>query len=289
MSKHICEIVKIKIRPHLGSDSLSIVDIRGWQCVIKTADFNDGDLAVYIPIDMVVPEKPEFEFLRSRHFRVKTIKLRKEVSMGLIMPFSILPSGNYMEGQDVTELIGVKRWEPKEEFVGFRDAKAISSKKVPEEFTKYTSIENIKNFKNLVNEFEDEVVLTEKIHGSNIRIGWVKSKWYVGSHNTVRDPQLLDNVYTQQAVKFNLKKKVLAAGAFLNGQFELADKILHSNLPNWLLKVVAFFIPDIVFYCEVYGANIQKGFNYDLTNEQHIIFFDIKFKDKYLSLMDLGV
>ncbi len=67
-----------------------------------------GDLCAYIQIDTVVPEKEEFEFLRDRKFRVRTIKLRKQISQGLIVP---VPKGKWSEGNDVTEVLGVKKYE----------------------------------------------------------------------------------------------------------------------------------------------------------------------------------
>ena len=82
--------------------------VLGWTVVVKKGEFKVGDLCTYIQIDTVVPEKPEFEFLRERKFRVKTIKLRKQLSQGLIVP---LPEGKFKEGDDVTELLGVIKYE----------------------------------------------------------------------------------------------------------------------------------------------------------------------------------
>lgn len=62
-----------------------------------------------------MPERPEFEFLRDRKFRVRTIKLRKQVSQGLVLPMSILPHGNYAQDMDVTEVLGIKKYDPQAE------------------------------------------------------------------------------------------------------------------------------------------------------------------------------
>lgn len=59
-----------------------------------------------------MPERPEFEFLRDRKFRVRTIKLCGQVSQGLVLPLDILPAGNYKLGDDVTELLGVAKYDP---------------------------------------------------------------------------------------------------------------------------------------------------------------------------------
>ena len=65
----------------------------GWECVVKKGEFTAGDPIVYVEVDSIVPERPEFEFLRDRKFCVRTIKLRKQVSQGLVLPMSILPDG----------------------------------------------------------------------------------------------------------------------------------------------------------------------------------------------------
>jgi len=80
----------IAIDPIEGADKIEVATVLGWKCVVKKNEFKVGDLCVYIEIDSVVPPKPEFEFLRQRHFVVKTIKLRKQLSQGLVMPISIL-------------------------------------------------------------------------------------------------------------------------------------------------------------------------------------------------------
>jgi hypothetical protein len=65
-----------------------------------------------VEIDSILPERPEFEFLRERRFRVRTIKLRQQISQGICFPLSILPKGKYNEGDDVTELLGVVKYDP---------------------------------------------------------------------------------------------------------------------------------------------------------------------------------
>jgi len=94
-----------------GADNIELVGVLGWQVVTKKNEYNIGDLCCYIQIDTVVPEKPEFEFLRERNFRVRTIKLRKQLSQGLIIP---IPKGLILgikEGKDVTDIVGVKKYE----------------------------------------------------------------------------------------------------------------------------------------------------------------------------------
>lgn len=73
-----------------GADNIEVATILGWHVVVKKGEFKPGDLCIYIEIDSILPDKPEFEFMRSRKFRVKTIKLRGQYSYGLCFPISIL-------------------------------------------------------------------------------------------------------------------------------------------------------------------------------------------------------
>lgn len=101
------------IRPIPGADAIEVAIVDGWECVIAKKDnFQVGDLIIYIEIDSVMPQRPEFEFLASRKYRIRTIKLRKQVSQGLVLSLSYLPPGDYTIGQDVTEIMGVTKYDP---------------------------------------------------------------------------------------------------------------------------------------------------------------------------------
>lgn len=113
----------IGIRPIEGADKIEVCQVLGWECVVKRGEFKVGDLVVYCEIDSVMPEKAEFEFLRERKFRIKTIKLRKQVSQGIVFPLTVLPpstlvfpsnknAGAGLEGMDVTDALGVKKHDP---------------------------------------------------------------------------------------------------------------------------------------------------------------------------------
>lgn len=109
------KVLEVKSCPN--SDNLDLIKILGWQVVTKRDEFKENGLCVYIAIDSVLPERPEFEFLRNKHFRIKPIRLRGEESAGIVFPLSILANFGYdlrgpvMEGVDLTDVIGVKHYE----------------------------------------------------------------------------------------------------------------------------------------------------------------------------------
>lgn len=104
-----------------GADRIESIGVLGWRCVCKKGEFAPGDLCVYFEIDSFLPVRPEFEFLRAscyrqsellgEGFRLKTQKFRGQVSQGLCLPVDILGEGDWNIGDDVTDTLGVRKWE----------------------------------------------------------------------------------------------------------------------------------------------------------------------------------
>jgi len=143
----------LEVLPIEGADAIEVVRINDWKVVVKKSDgYKPGDLVIYCEIDSYLPIREEFEFLRgssykklvdgTEGFRLKTIRLRKQISQGLVLPLSILedhdpkwegeftigtsnqPWGDQLqlgpyddallinEGVDVTEILGIVKWDP---------------------------------------------------------------------------------------------------------------------------------------------------------------------------------
>ena len=122
-----------EIKPHTNADALELATVLGWQVVVKKGEYRPNDLVVYVVIDTVLPERPEFEFLRNKHFRIKPIRLRQEESAGICFPLSIIPGHRPLnpassslydsytkadgsmellsEGVDVTDILDIKHYE----------------------------------------------------------------------------------------------------------------------------------------------------------------------------------
>lgn len=99
------------IRPIDGADNIEQCNVLGWNLICKKGEFHEGDPCVYIEIDSKVPEREEFEFLRAKGFKVKTMKLGKFncISQGLAMPQSVFKElAGLSEGTDVTDILGIK-------------------------------------------------------------------------------------------------------------------------------------------------------------------------------------
>src|SRR5215218_1637777 len=131
---HMRKLASIQVvnaaEPIPNADAIERVRVLGWWVVVKKGEFRPGDRVVYCEIDSLLPERPAFEFLRASSFkpaqtdeagatvlpagfRVKTVKLRGQVSQGICFPLAVLPPGAPTdEGADVTDWIGVQKWEP---------------------------------------------------------------------------------------------------------------------------------------------------------------------------------
>ena len=115
-----------KVEPIDGADRIELAHVLGWQCVVNKGKFHEGDLGVYFEIDSFLPVRDEFEFMRASSykktdvmgegFRLRTMKFRGQISQGLLLPMKDFPElpVDAAEGDNVTELLNVRKWEIEE-------------------------------------------------------------------------------------------------------------------------------------------------------------------------------
>lgn len=98
-----------EIRPIPNYDRVEHARTNGWWCVTKLNELKVGDKAVYFEVDSKVPSDDErFSFLESKHYKIKTQKMCRVFSQGLLMPISLFPELSNMEvGTDVTDILKV--------------------------------------------------------------------------------------------------------------------------------------------------------------------------------------
>lgn len=288
MSEFRCEVVRIKIEPHPQADQIEIARVGDYQSIVRKGQFNDGDLAVYIPEQAVVPEwllkhmglydeaKQKGGLAGSLGNRVKAIKLRGVVSQGLVLdvePYSETEvlvistpvdgnqgSGIVAIGGDASECLGIVKYEPA--LPSHMRGRIVG---VDYEATAKYDFDNLKKTPTL---FEDgeEVVITEKIHGTLIQIGVVPSKQAnekyfegrvvisskgMGAKGFVLDHNDEGNLYAQAAKKHGLLESMLEVFG------EAADR---QNAP--------IFIFGEVFGKTGTGAGVQ-----DLTYTDEVLDF----------------
>lgn len=104
------------IKPIPNADNIELVHVLGWQLVALKGEFKENDFCVYIEIDSKVPVAEPFMFLESSKFKIKTIKLRKQISQGIALPVTSFKGlGKIVEGKDVTKKLGIVKILTKEE------------------------------------------------------------------------------------------------------------------------------------------------------------------------------
>lgn len=192
MSEFHVNVVRVgKIAKHPNADTLSCARVFDYNVIVRTGDYSEGDLAVYIPIDSIVPDTEEWRFLApkdveltsvpAKYRRVKAKRLRGIFSQGMLTK---LPSAGLNEGDDVCFLMKIEKWESSEEQ---RLQTFGECEKKPDdwEFVKYTDIEPLRRFMSVL-EDDESVVITEKLHGASARFCHDGTRLWVGSRQQIK-------------------------------------------------------------------------------------------------------
>jgi RNA ligase (TIGR02306 family) len=175
MSSLIVEVCRIdKVLPHPNADLLELAHIKGWQCVVPKGKYSAGARVVYVPIDAMIPLDLSERLGITKYLsngRVRCAKLRGEPSFGVIMEPD---DPSWPDGADVREHYGITKYlPPLRPSAG--DAEVLHPL-----FVSYTDVENLRNFPAVFADGED-VVITEKLHGTNCRVGLIEAEPMAGS------------------------------------------------------------------------------------------------------------
>jgi len=282
-----------EIRPIEGADNIELAVVGGWNCITQKGVQKVGDVVIIATTDAVIPEELSDEIGVTNYLRkggrVRTVKLRGTYSECLIIPDKFLHGRTtlgdwgFEEGSDCMHIFGIVKYEPPVKMVQLANGKKIRYQTNPN-FHVYYKFPNLKNVPDIFTK-EDMVEITRKIHGTNARYGIVKknklsildrikkffgNKWaeyefVVGSHNVEKGSD--SNGFYDTNVWYDIEKK-----------YDIKAK-LWDYVKKW--EDVEFG-DGITLYGEIYGAGIQKGYDYGLK-EIKFVGFDIKENGEYLS------
>ena len=106
-----------EIRPIENADAIECVVILGWTVVAKKGEFKVGDKCVFFEIDSILPNEEKYSFLDYKEeyngYRLKTVRLRGQLSQGLALPINIFDIPEDIEvGTDLTEQLKIRKYEP---------------------------------------------------------------------------------------------------------------------------------------------------------------------------------
>mgnify|MGYP003302424380 CR=1 FL=1 len=252
------------IEPIEGKDRIVLAHVLGWDVIVKKDEFKIGDKCVYIEIDSQLPEdNPDFEFLRNKKFRIKTMKLGNVYSQGIVFPLSILPQDKkYEVNDDVTDILKIKKYDPQLEEEKELNKSIKPVKKYPQFLMKFAWFRKLvlpskrqqKGFPMQISktdeircqvvpdilQYKEPMVVTEKIDGSSLSALLIKTKTWFGKTKyefilCSRNLRLWTpdgSYYWEMAKKYNLE--------------ETLKRMIGDN--EW-----------VAIQGEVYGASIQKN------------------------------
>lgn len=250
MSEFHINVVTIEsIIKHPNADTLSIAKVFDYQVIVRTGDYSEGEKAVYVPVDSIMPDTEQWKFLGpkdseftggvpARYRRIRAKKLRGVFSQGMLSKLPVNPQGlEWNVGDDVCEVMGITKWEPQEENL----STSGECEKMPGgwEFVKYTDIEGMRRYPRVI-EYGENVVLTEKLHGANSRYIHDGARLWVGSRTQIKRD-------TEDSVWWNVAR-----------QFEFAQKLAS--------------FPMTIFFGEVFGK--VQDLNYGIGSGATFRCFD---------------
>lgn len=219
-----------------GADNIEKATILGWQCVVKKNQFQIGDLIIYCEIDSLLPIKPEYEFLRKScyvklsndvdGFRIKTVKLRGQVSQGLILSLdnNNIECGRYFVGDDVSEKLNIIKYEPliPSELQG----------KVKGNFPSFlikTDEERIQNLQSKYENFKQhKFYVTEKLDGISCTMYLNNGEFGVCSKN-LDFIENENNIYWKVANQLDIKNKLSTLNRNVAIQGEIIGEGIQKN------------------------------------------------------------
>lgn len=284
----VCFVAKInEIKEIVGADNIELAIIGGWNCIIKKGAHSAGDLVVIATTDAVIPQKLSDELGVTNYLRnggrVRTVKLRGVYSECLV----ISSYANFAkEGADMMGKFNIYKYEPPVKQIQLASGRKIKWRD-NQNFHIYYKFPNLKNVPGMFNE-NDTVEITRKIHGTNARYGivkkaklslwdrvkklfgdkWIDYEFVVGSHNTEKGSD--SNGFYDTNVWYEIEKK-----------YDIKNKLWKY------VKDINFMgIGDgIILYGEIYGAGIQKGYDYGLKDIK-FAGFDVKINGEYVTTLE---
>lgn len=264
------------IQPIEGADAIEVARILGWNVVVKKGEFKIGDYCVYCEVDSSLPDKPEFDFLRTRNFRIRTIKLKGQISQGICFPLDILlgfeafPNDENLNGivfdsiriiepgdwitmefvpmrldvrlgMDVTDILGITKYEP--------PIPTQLSGKVRGNFPSFlfkTDETRLQSIPEILEKLKGvPLYVTAKLDGSSATMYLNEDRFGVCSRNWDLD-ETEDNSFWKVARQENIEDKLRSIGGNICIQGELMGEGVQGNkLKLSGLHFYAFQIYDI--------------------------------------------
>lgn len=245
------------LRPIEGADAIECAVVGGWTVVVKKGEYTAGDLAVYCEIDSFIPTAIAPFLTRPGHYAktfegvegecLRTVKLRGQLSQGLLLPLTVLPRALGFEfatdstvGEDVSEWLGITKYEAPVPAALAGEVRGMFPSQIPK-----TDQERVQNLKTELAEWMSEGLhweVTEKLEGSSMTVYVMDGEVGVCSRNLdlKRNP---DNSLWRAAIKYGLEEKLIAGGRNIAVQGEIVGNGIQGNI--YQMRDQDFLVYDI--------------------------------------------
>lgn len=253
-----------------GADRIERATILGWHCVVKKGEFKVGDLCIFFEADSFLPIRQEYAFLQNNGirkmlidgkehvgYRLKTVRLRGQISQGLALPIGSLPDllkvqDIWEEGKDVTELLGVYKYEiplpaqlvgkVRGNFPGF----------IPK-----TDETRIQTYPHILEKYKETLFFTtEKLDGSSVSFVIKNNEFHVCSRNL----DLLDtegNTIWRIAKEMKIEEKLKLLG---EERYAIQGEVVGEGIQKNPLKIKG----QKIYFFNVYDFIEAKYVGYSL-------------------------
>lgn len=296
----VCYVARInEIKAIEGADNIEQAVIGGWNCIVKKGAHQVDELVVCTTTDAVIPSEISdsigvTNYLRKGN-RVRTVKLRGVYSECLIISLDSLPQmkkffakgiGYFCEeGQDMMEHLGITKYEPPVKQIQLASGRKIKYRD-NQNFHIYYKFPNLKNVSGMFTE-EDDVQITRKIHGTNARFGIVRKSKLTFFDKVKKFFRLADEYINYEYVygSHNVEKGSDSQGFY-------STDVWRTTADNYKIKEKLWDLAKtldidelgsgLVLYGEIYGAGIQKNYEYGLKGME-FVGFDVTINGTYLN------
>ena len=256
--RKLASIQKVNaVEPIEGADAIERIRVLGWYVVVKKGEYKVGDLCIYVEIDSLLPNLPTYSFLKGCQrsdgtYRIKTVKLRGQVSQGICFPLYILFDENNLAdhckdwdwhralalpdedliGSDLTKELGIEKYEPPIPACLAGEAKGTRPGDIPR-----TDEERVQKLEHVIARHRGlEVYAAEKLDGSSTSV-YLKDDFGVCSRELdLRETD--DNTFWQTVRKLDIETKLRSFSQARGGKsFSLQGELVGPGIQKNKLKL----------------------------------------------------
>lgn len=258
------------MNPIDGYDKVEMATVLGWSCIVQKGQFKVGDRVIYIEVDSKMPPRKEYDFLEKRNWKVKTLKMCKTISQGLILPLDVLPDiwkkKKAKEGMDLTKDFGITHIDEEKEDTNVKKSflerlwkrilwkffkiklKNKMSKTFPKHLVSKTDEPNVQTIGiELRKRLEDGCIVTEKLEGQSATYGLqITRKWFmkafkfiVCSHHVLY-PKKTNNNWWNVGLQFDIENKLIELYKRTGNLFIIQGEIIGTGIQRNIYKIAGF-------------------------------------------------